>query len=65
MEASVTYDFFISDAYYQNTRRSFVVSRSASIRQSWVDRDVNTAARWLENYSTIQDMANSITDIMQ
>lgn len=41
------------------------MSRSAAIKQAYLDSEVNTAARWLENFSTIQDMSNSITDIMQ
>jgi alpha-glucosidase (family GH31 glycosyl hydrolase) len=41
------------------------VSRSSAITQGSLDGNVNNAARWLENYSTIQDMSNSITDIMQ
>jgi hypothetical protein len=31
-EAKITNDFFLSDGYYNGTRRSFVVSRSAAIR---------------------------------
>lgn len=31
-EARTTYDFFISDSYYNGTRRAFVVSRSAAIK---------------------------------
>ena len=55
----------ISNDYRGGNQRAFVVSRSAAITQANLDGNVNTAGRWLENYSTIQDMSNSITEIMQ
>jgi alpha-glucosidase len=64
-EALITYNYMISNDYNGGNQRAFVVSRSSSIMQGMLDSQVNTAARWLENYSTIQDMSNSITDIMQ
>jgi hypothetical protein len=54
----------ISDDFKGGNHRAFVISRSAAITQANLDGSVNVAGRWLENYSTIQDMSNSITDIM-
>lgn len=63
-ESLITYQFMISDDFKGGNHRAFVISRSAAITQANLDGSVNVAGRWLENYSTIQDMSNSITDIM-
>lgn len=55
----------VSNDYRGGNHRAFVVSRSAAITQANLDSNVNTAGRWLENFSTIQDMSNSVTEIMQ